>query len=158
MNEKKTTSVKPNNKPPDMLTINTLYSFTLNPDDKHQYYGEPERLYKCMVFVKKLLDKQSFEYHVWPEISTPKNSLKTPRVHFHGFIKFINSMQIAKWYNQIHNQLAKVSYFDIDLANDPEIYHQYSQKNFKLMDAICHYIGIDYNEFVSLNYDPDNML
>lgn len=133
-----------------MLKKDTLYSFTLNPDDQHQYYGEADRLHKVLKYHTKLFQRHCWEYELYPEISTPMDSKTKPRIHFHGFIAFRNTQQLLKWYEVIHYDLGKFAYFDLDTVADVDYYYKYSIKNALLMGKFADIYKMDYKGFKSI--------
>lgn len=128
----------PFNGKPNMLEINRLYSFTLNPSDEHQYIEDRQRLELVYKYVRKRFNRYSLEYSLYMEVSSPMSSRKngkpqTPRIHFHGVIMFRNSAQLLNWYSFIFNDMSKYAYFDLDICNDYNIYNAYCRKNLKTM-------------------------
>ena len=129
----------------NMYQKGTLYAITINPDDKHQFVDEPDRLEKITKYWTKLLQKYSLEYNLYAEISTPKNSKSFPRYHFHGIISFRTRGHLRRWYNNTYRELSKISYFDIDTIDDILHWQTYCSKNEAIMKTIVdkyHYTSL----------------
>lgn len=140
-NKKKTPTLKLH---ANMLEIGTIYSITINPDQQHQFYGDPDRFKKTHKYWSKCFQRYEWEYLLYPEISSPHDSLKLPRIHYHGLVCFRNVNQLLSWYSCIHYDLAKFSYFDMDIWDGRSTYILYSKKNEKLMSKFCKMYKMDY--------------
>lgn len=115
---------------PDMLQNDILYTFTINPNDKKQYYHQSRRVKLIVSGVTEFLNtfKDFSEYTLYPEFSTP-NATKTklgPRLHYHGIIKFTNVME---FYKRGYLSLLKWCMFEIDTIEDRSIWKKYCHKN-----------------------------
>lgn len=127
----------------NMLQTHTVYSFTYNPNNDRQYYKviadkHLDRIATVHNYVRKLLSKLHFEYILQMEISTPMQSIKDgktmrPRIHFHGFIYFLDDYQLYQWYNRDFLELSDNGYVDIDTCDDISYYYSYAQKNDTIM-------------------------
>jgi len=76
--------VKKKNQIPDMdeLITGQIYSLTINPTDRIQYFHETNRFIKCVKdIIEKVLLYQCLDYQLYIEIS------KKGRIHFHGCIR-----------------------------------------------------------------------
>lgn len=70
----------------------TIYEFTINPSDEHQYEGDPLRVSRFVStsnLIKDYLGDYTY-YYLIPEISETRNSNPYsphfPRIHYHGII------------------------------------------------------------------------
>lgn len=75
---------KPKNQIPEMDSIFTgiAYAFSFNPSDKHQYFGQSNRLNKCVSDLDSIFLYKSMKYELYPELS------RKGRIHFHGYVIF----------------------------------------------------------------------
>lgn len=133
----------------NMLKEGTVYSFTLNPDTTRQYChtrddSHRDRIRKVLKYFSKLFQRCNWEYVLYPEISTPSDSTKLPRIHFHGFVCFRDLSQIIAWYSYISVDLEKCAYYNIDTWDKSEVYTLYAKKNETLMNRICEHYKVDY--------------
>lgn len=131
---------------PNMLCLNQAYSFTLNPNDNHQFYDNYDkalhnRLGRVHTYVSRVLSRVSFQYKLYTEISTPFTNKKDgksirPRIHMHGFIMFTTYEQILAWYNEDFMTVDNIGYFDMDTLSSDDFYDKYARKNSKLMHKL----------------------
>lgn len=138
---------------PNMLNINTLYSFTINPNDTHQFYDNYDKCFhnrigKVLNYIIRVLSRTNFTYLLYPEISTPMTNKKDgrslkPRIHVHGFIMFRTYNQLYHWYNEDFNIVDTIGYFDMDTVDDPNFYVKYAQKNLSIMSKILEVAKVD---------------
>lgn len=133
---------------PNMLEVNVVYSFNLNPSDTHQCLGEyktkTSRFYRVHKYFRKVFQSFNWEYELYPEISTPHDGKRIPRVHYHGFVCFRNIEQILEWYDTIHVRLKGLTMFEMDSWDGKQKYLNYCKKNHVLMEAICEHVNLTY--------------
>lgn len=133
---------------PNMLEVGTVYSFNVNPNDNHQCLGEykikKSRFARVHKYFRKLFQSFNWEYELYPEISTPKDGKRIPRVHYHGFVCFKDIEQLMEWYDHIHVHLKRVSMFEMDSWDGKQKYRDYCQKNGVLMRQICEATNLTY--------------
>lgn len=126
----------------DMLEPGVLYSITINPDDRHQYFKsggdrfEKVRTYLINYHLRHL--KESSTFTLYPECSNPwKGGHNKPtRFHYHGSITF---KSVASWYSHLYNQLIEVSNIAISPIKKEDVVYQkaYAKKNRTIMTSIC---------------------
>ncbi len=67
---------------------NTKYSITLNPIDKHQYFGSAKRYILFRAYIYEQLLSLTCEYQLYIEISEPHGmhtqGYTGPRLHLHA--------------------------------------------------------------------------
>lgn len=118
----------------------TLYEITINPCDKYQFAGDPYRVNKCVQFMSQLMNplKELSEYSMVPELSESrfgnierKGSIGS-RFHYHGTIKFKDSLSIGKFLCWSIRQLQQRA--DIQLnEHRPEYWPKYLTKQKEIM-------------------------
>lgn len=133
---------------PNMLEIGVVYSFNVNPNDAHQclneYKVKKSRFIRVHKYFRKVFQSFNWEYELYPEISTPMDGKRIPRVHYHGLVCFKDIDQILEWYDTIHIELKKMSMFEMDSWDAKEKYLNYCKKNQILMEKICEAKNITY--------------
>lgn len=121
---------------------NTIYSITINPDDKHQYYGSLNRLEKVRGFVyEQLLCLRGYhiDYSIYMELSEPKSnaynkvtkrqqSPSGPRYHYHGIIGFRSTLSVRRFLDTVMYNLSRWCIYDIDSIGDASIWKKYCKK------------------------------
>ncbi len=127
------------------------YEVTINPNDKHQFFGSPRRLELFVMDVQKLLikafDNYNVKYRLYIELSEPKAINKEDtrkcsagsRLHMHGYILFDSNLVLG-------NYLLKSQYYlsrwaDIQVNEYREDYwSEYCVKQKPVMKALSkHY-------------------
>ncbi len=128
--------------PPNKKTIEIInqceyrnkikYSFSINPNDEHQWFGCCDRIRKTQSYVilrlKNLIPEDVAKWQLYPEISMPqwKPDTKGPRIHYHGYITFNDSVQFLSDCFYVLSQLFN---FKIDYINDEAYYKWYTTKD-----------------------------
>ncbi len=112
--------------------ILTKYSITLNPVDKHQYFGKLNRLRLFQNFLYEQLITFKGEYEVFIELSEP-HSMKTqgysgPRLHAHGYILFRTRKELSHFLLLGYYKLTRWTSVDIDTISDFTKWHTYYTK------------------------------
>ncbi len=80
------------------ITLNTVYEITLNPNDKHQYFGNDLRHIKSRQDIQQLMESLNVKYLLYQEISIQQHSnptLPQNRLHYHGIIKVTNPFEFT---------------------------------------------------------------
>ncbi len=89
--------------------IQKKYEVTINPNDKHQFFGSPRRLELFVMDVQKLLikafDNYNVKYRLCIELSEPKAINKEDnkkcssgsRLHMHGYILFDSNLVLGNY-------------------------------------------------------------
>lgn len=112
------------------------YSFTINPDDCHQYLGKENRLKSFFDFSHQeiaLLFNNNilFDYKFVIELSEPKELLKGKagaRYHLHGWVLFKKNESIFKFLDTIQYKLTRLGYTELDIVNDIDAWESYMMK------------------------------
>lgn len=120
----------------EMVVPHVLYSFTINPNDRYQYFEDPSRITRAIIHLKKALDFCSFHYNLYCEMSQPNDSMRLPRLHAHGLIEFDSPLQVKRWYEVDFNKLSKTNYFNLDTIEDIKQWSKYCKKNNLIMEDI----------------------
>ena len=140
----KTTS----NGTPTNLLEKGYYSLTLNPDDKHQYFGKADRLQQFRTFIHNallMLGAFHVKYHLYIELSEPKTNAKWskngPRLHLHGILYFGSTLSIKNFLLDGIYNLTRWCNYDLDTIEDMSIWHTYCIKQQHIMktDPICNH-------------------
>lgn len=130
--------------------VNKWYSITINPNDSYQRYGKGIDRLKSInqIFFEHLLgySQSKIQYKLHYDISEPRDMVdgKSPRVHFHGVIRFTTPMSIRNWLLYHSHQLSKMSYVNIDTIDDPNKWIGYCKKydNITLMSPLTNHRGL----------------
>ncbi len=132
---------------------NIRYEITINPNDKHQFYGKPRRLQLFVMDIQKLLikafDNYDIEYKLCIELSEPRslnkeNSKKCKsgaRLHMHGYLLMPNDLAVG-------NYLMKSTYYltrwsDVQVNEYRKCYWaEYCHKSDNVMKALANHYKI----------------
>lgn len=116
---------------PEKIVPLQMYSITLNPNDKRQFFNCSDRIEKLTKFMEDLLlEVPNIDFVLHMEVS------RTGRLHFHGTIKFNTKESIKHFFViQIHDWL-EVLHIDIDNLLDPVIWTTYCTKSRHLIDVV----------------------
>lgn len=114
------------------MELNKMYSLTLNPVDKYQFYGQDLRLLKFRNFVYEQLLTLAGDYTLVVELSEPLG-MKTqgytgPRLHMHGVIVFRKKEQLYKFLLTDYYKLTRWTSIDIDTIDDITVWMDYILK------------------------------
>lgn len=121
----------------------TQYEITINPDDKHQFYGKGHtRVNYFVEAMAKELDqwKESCAYSMALEVSMPQYGNATrgskPRLHYHGVIRFKDEVSIATFF--IERAYKVRQWCDVQFNEfRPEHWPKYCAKNKAMMKSYC---------------------
>lgn len=109
---------------PEILTINTIYSLTLNPNDKRQFFDNTDRVLKLKQFIEQqLLEIPNVKLILYMEIS------RNGRLHFHGTINFTTIESIRHFYICKVHEWQEYYQMDMDTIKDPQIWNEYCTKS-----------------------------
>lgn len=112
--------------------LDKWYTLTICPQDRYQYFLEPNRFTKCYNHIKSYFATISpkTEYVGCVETSEPYGSVKStgPRVHFHGQIQFKGRGSLLQFLLVIMPLMLKTAIIEVDTMKDPEIWKQYCTK------------------------------
>lgn len=117
-----------------------FYAITINPDDKHQYFGKKDRLKLFRDFLHAQLLQLSewhIDYSLCLELSEPKNNSKFskngPRLHVHGIIRFKATLSIKNFLLMGIYNITRYSNYDLDTIEDMQIWYNYCHKQQHIM-------------------------
>mgnify|MGYP003384953388 CR=1 FL=1 len=137
MNEKKTIT--------NYYNKQQLYTITINPSDRHQYYNNQDRLSKVRNWLHEKLmetfDANNVKYDTRIEISEPHGNLinhQGPRVHLHGIFKFTSTLSIKNYLLFGQHKLNKEASIEIDICNDPILWAHYCDKQQNIIKPKTH--------------------
>lgn len=115
--------------------VKQLYSITINPCDKHQYLGKPNRLSSFYNFIYErtmIWVNHGVDYYFKVEISEPHQGLRQgysgPRYHLHGMIYFTNKNAVLWFLEQEIYRICKYAILDIDTIESVNTWVTYMQK------------------------------
>lgn len=110
------------------------YSVTINPNDSHQYFGNPNRFDKFRHDMYEMLigaSPQGINYHFVIELSEPrqlKPGTDGPRYHLHGWIQFKHNEGIFNFLDHVMYHWSRYAYVDIDTIADMKKWELYMTK------------------------------
>lgn len=111
-----------------------MYSFTYNPSDKWQYFGESDRYAKCRAHFYSLLlplSPNCIQYKMVMELSEPRkgnHGYSGPRYHIHGWFKFSHVKGIYWFLEQYLYTVSRTGLYDIDTVSDELHWNKYMTK------------------------------
>jgi len=133
---KKTTGVSDS----QFYQLNTPYSITLNPIDKHQYYCKEHRRGKVKSFIHEWLLSVKANFSLIMEYSEPRNfhiaKYNGSRLHCHGIITFPTTKSLAQWLDYDMYQILRWSSIDIDTCPDRDKWSAYCRKQKIIKDNL----------------------
>lgn len=116
------------------------YAVTINPSDKHQYFGKNDRLKLFRNFLhEQLLQLSQWKigYALCLELSEPKSnsqcSKNGPRLHVHGIIRFTSTLSIKNFLLMGVYNITRYANYDIDTIDDMQIWYDYCHKQQHIM-------------------------
>ncbi len=112
---------------------NIKYSITLNPIDKYQFFGRPNRFARFRNFIyENLFILKEIEYEFFIELSEPKGfhtqGYSGPRLHLHGTILFPRKQSLTKFLLHHYYALLRFTSVDIDTITDTAVWYSYCTK------------------------------
>ncbi len=111
---------------------NVMYSITINPSDKYQFLGKPERLIKFMNFMNENViswNQIGINYELYFELSEPRNTTGVgSRLHMHGTIEFRTNKAVRSFLLNEMYKITRYAVFDIDTIDDPLYWKAYCTK------------------------------
>ncbi len=115
----------------NFFKVNTWYSLTLNPPNKHQFLGHVDRFKRFRNFCyENLFILKSYEMFI--EISEPRGfhikGYEGPRLHLHGRVRFNSNKELAQFLLNGYYKLLRWSSVDIDTINDADTWSAYCTK------------------------------
>lgn len=116
------------------------YAITINPSDKHQYFGKKDRIQLFRNFLhEQLLSLSQWRigYSLCLELSEPKSnstaSKNGPRLHVHGIIRFTSTLSIKNFLLMGMYNMTRYSNYDIDTIDNMQIWYDYCHKQQHIM-------------------------
>ncbi len=115
------------------------YSITINPCDKYQCLGQPDRLTEFKNFMnEQFIGYPShgihYEFHI--ELSEPreiKQGQAGPRLHLHGWVEFKSSKSIRHWLLHEMYNISRYAYMQIDTISHLADWKLYCEKQKDIM-------------------------
>jgi len=115
---------------PEELALKTKYTFTINPNDKRQYFECTDRIEKLTSFMEQeLLEIPNVDVDVYMECS------RNGRLHFHGTIEFKTKDSIKHFYVIKMHQWQQFSNIAIEPLKEPEKWLEYCTKSKSIIDV-----------------------
>lgn len=113
---------------PEEIVCDTKYSFTINPNDKRQYFDCIDRVIKLREFLEQqILEIPNVHINVYMECS------RNGRLHFHGTIMFTTFDSIKHYYiNKMHDW-SNWCNMEIAPLTDPDKWQEYCVKSKKII-------------------------
>lgn len=110
------------------------YEITINPDDKHQCFGKPDRIESFRNFMYEQFiswPQIGVHYYFTIELSEPRHNKEyggIPRLHLHGVFK-CNSRKSVKHFllHEVY-KLTRYSIYEIDTMTDSDVWRKYIHK------------------------------
>lgn len=132
-----------------------LYSVTVNPDDKHQYFGKPNRLELFRNFINEAFlawPEYGITYYFTIELSEPKDNTKYgehgPRLHLHGIVKLCSKNAVKKLLMDELYKLTKFSKYQFDTITHPTVWVTYMNKQQHILQTNpITSLAVDYCEY-----------
>lgn len=118
-----------------------LYSVTINPDDKHQYFGNNDRLQKFRNFINEeliSLPTIGIKYYFRIELSEPQDnntSQSGPRLHLHGIIQLCSKKAVKHLMLDVLYKWTRFSKYKLDTITSPEKWILYIMKQQHIMNT-----------------------
>lgn len=118
-----------------------VYALTINPDDKHQFVGKPDRLskFRNMMYESLLCYSQyGIQYTMWIEISEPDSNVSCslgPRLHLHGILKFCSKKAVRHFLLTEFYKLTRYSVIKLKPIDNIDQWLKYCTKQQHIMDT-----------------------
>lgn len=113
------------------------YSVNICPDNKHQYFGKPERLKKFRQMIYEhflILNDKDIDYYFIIECSEPTSKSEYgPRLHLHGVIRFKTNTIIRDFLINKYYQLLGIGILEFDTIQQLDIWEAYIHKQVHIM-------------------------
>nr|UOF78872.1 rep protein [Cressdnaviricota sp.]UOF83105.1 rep protein [Cressdnaviricota sp.] len=115
---------------PESITVNTSYTFTLNPCDDLQYFDQIDRIKSLEGYaINYILPVVPAIVDIYMEVS------RAGRLHFHGTINFPTIAHIKDFYVNVIHKLSKKFQIEIDTICDPDKWREYCTKSSHLINV-----------------------
>jgi len=111
---------------------NQLYSITINPSDKYQFFGKEKRFKKFKNFLYESFLSFKWDYNLVIEISEPRgfhiSGYSGPRLHAHGVMSFSNKLHLSQFLLNDFYQIQRHSALDVDTIDNIHVWMEYMTK------------------------------
>lgn len=105
--------------PIEQIMVDTVYSITINPSDKYQFWNNPKRLLRFHAKAIEMLPLDFIEGHLFLEISP------NGRLHYHGYIRILDPLNFLLLHVK---RLEEYSHYEIDTIQDISDWLAYCMK------------------------------
>ncbi len=116
----------------NFFKTNKIYSMTLNPIDRYQYFGHDQRFRKFKAKCFEFLLNLRASYELIIECSEPcqfhTQGYNGPRLHLHGIITFRSLNALAHFLLTEYYSLLRWTSVDLDTCQDPGKWYTYCIK------------------------------
>lgn len=143
---------------PDNNRVIETLTFTLCPNDKHQFITSPVRLRMVTDYIRMLLkdnlNDNEYNYCIYPEVSYPEKSQdgSMARIHFHGILEFMSDHAKPQFYIEHFHHINKNCRMEVDTIEDYEGWREYCTKNWSTMIPYCERQKVPYRITHTLGY------
>lgn len=144
---------------PEEIILKEVYSITINPSDKRQYFDCIDRVELLVEYMEKEICKvPNVDLKLHMEIS------RTGRLHFHGTISFNSYETITRFYKCHIHQWLEWGHINIDTIKDKEVWKTYCEKSKNIINEVLetskiikryHKVKIDKNGIAHKPYFAD---
>ncbi len=112
--------------------LNTLYSITINPCDKYQFFRRKERLALFRNKLYEMFVSRWCDYDLYIELSEPRDTLihkyQGARLHIHGYIGFTHKDQLLHFLLYEMGRLCQLGSINIDTVSNVTTWTTYCHK------------------------------
>lgn len=128
---------------PDKVLINTLYTFTMNPNDDYQYWKEDEsqRISKSLRHIKFILRK-----YIYINLDLIIDVSRTGRIHWHGTVNFKHENCIKRFFMEAIHELLTKFHIEMDTIADIDKWTAYCKKTLHFWN-----ISVNTNDFLRIH-------
>lgn len=118
--------------PSNYYTTQTPYAITINPIDKYQFVGRPNREYLFSNLILSIVQPMKHNLILYKEISEPHQMVLQgklgPRLHLHGVITFDSKTKLKQFLLHDMYSLLRIASVDIDTIEDLDHWLSYCSK------------------------------
>lgn len=107
---------------PEDIIVDIKYTFSINPDDDHQYWLDDDRINKSRDIMQSYINSIDADIVLQMEVS------RLGRLHYHGTIEFDHHKQVLKFFCISLRNLLNKTTIEIDNIVDLSEWHEYCQK------------------------------
>lgn len=115
---------------PTDIVIAKDYTFTVNPSDKHQFFGNLDRIKEATKHINVFL-------RCYPKVRIylALDMSRTGRIHWHGTIMFPTTESIRMFYEQYVHSMLETHQIEMDTIADTDKWNEYIHKVENLWDV-----------------------